>query len=272
MKLCLVPRLAVVLLLAKPGLVASARSGEADEQARAAELARKLQNPVAALISVPVQNNWDFGIGSESAMKYTANIQPVVPIALNDTWNVISRTILPVIYAESPVADGDDRFGLGDTLQSLFFSPKAPTRGGWIWGAGPALLFPTGTDGLSGDKWAAGPTAVVLKQDQGFTYGLLANHLWDFAGNGDARVNATYLQPFASYTTARFTTFGLATESTYDWTNSQWTVPIVPSVSQLLKVGKQPISLALGFKYYADAPSGGPDWGLRFAVTLLFPK
>lgn len=249
-----------------------AQEAATDDKAKAAELAKKLQNPVAALISVPIQNNWDFGCGSANAMRYTANVQPVIPITLNQDWNVISRTIVPIIYAESPATGGDSKFGFGDTLQSIFFSPSAPTRGGWIWGAGPALLLPTGTDGMSGHEWALGPTAVVLKQDSGFTYGALVNHLWSVGGNGPSDVNATFLQPFVSFTTKKSTTFGFATESTYDWQNHQWTVPLVGSVSQLLKVGKQPISLALGVKYYAEKPSGGPDWGVRFAVTFLFPK
>jgi hypothetical protein len=113
----------------------------------------------------------------------------------------------------------------------------------------------------------------MLKQENGWTYGALANHLWSVAGQGSTPdVNATFLQPFVSYTTKTFTTFGLNTESTYDWANSQWTVPLNASVSQLLKVGKQPMQFSLGAKYFAEGPSGGPDWGLRFSVTFLFPK
>jgi len=242
------------------------------EKAQAAELAKKLQNPVASLISAPIQNNWDFGIGPAQAMRYTANIQPVIPFSLGQDWNLITRTILPTIYAESPTVGGSDNFGLGDVLQSFFFSPKEPV-GGWIMGAGPALLYPTATDGaLGAGKWGAGPTFVVLQQSQGFTYGVLANHLWSYAGWGAQNVNASFLQPFISYTTKTYTTFGLNTESTYDWSNHQWTVPVNLSVSQLLKIGMQPVSFALGGKYYADGPSGGPEWGLRVTVTLLFPK
>lgn len=239
----------------------------------AAELAKKLQNPIASLISVPFQNNWDFGIGSANAMRYTLNVQPVIPFSLTPDWNLITRTILPIIYAESPVAGGDNKFGLGDVVQSFFFSPKAPTSGGWIWGVGPVLLYPSATDeALGAGKWGAGPTAVVLKQNSGWTYGMLANHLWSYAGWKDRSVNATFLQPFVSYTTKTYTTFGLNTESTYDWTNSQWTVPLNLTVSQLLKLGKQPIQFQLGGRYYLDRPTGGPDWGIRFGVTLLFPK
>jgi hypothetical protein len=263
------------LTLAPADAASSGGAGAGDdEKAKAAELAKKLSNPVASLISVPIQNNWDFGYGSANAMRYTANIQPVIPFSISEDWNVITRTILPVIYAEGTTNGASSKFGLGDIVQSFFFSPKAPTSGGWIWGAGPVLLYPTATDDALGtDKFGLGPTAVLLKQQNGWTYGVLANHLWSVAGeSGRADVNATFLQPFVSFTTKTFTTFGLNTESSYDWDNRQWTVPLNVSVSQLLKVGKQPIQFALGAKYYAEKPSGGPDWGLRFSVTFLFPK
>jgi len=239
----------------------------------AAELAKKLQNPVASLISVPMQSNWDFGIGSANAMRYTLNVQPVIPFSLNEEWNLITRTIIPVIHAESPVAGGDSAGGLGDIVQSFFFSPKEPV-GGWILAAGPVALWPTATDGaLGAGKWGAGPTVLALRQEHGWTYGLLANHLWSYAGQSDrAEVNATFLQPFVSYTTKKQTTFGINTESTYDWQNSQWTVPINLAVSQLLKLGGQPMQFQLGGRVYAERPDGGPDWGLRFTVTFLFPK
>jgi hypothetical protein len=263
-----------------------AQEAATDDKAATAELAKKLANPVASLISVPIQNNWDFGIGPANAMRYTANIQPVIPFSLNEDWNLITRTILPVIYAESPVQGGSDKSGLGDLVQSFFFSPKAPV-GGWILAAGPVALWPTATDRALGfGKWGAGPTALALQQKNGWTYGLLANHLWSYATAGrytassagdasdgsDAQVNATFIQPFVSHTTKTYTTFGLNTESTYDWSHSQWTVPINMTVSQLLKIGKQPVQFSLGVRYYAEKPSGGPDWGLRFAVTFLFPK
>lgn len=243
-----------------------------DEKAKAAELAKKLQNPVASLISVPIQNNFDFGYGPANAMRYTVNVQPVIPFSLGQDWNLITRTIVPTIYAEATGPGDRDKFGLGDVLQSFFFSPKEPV-GGWIMGAGPALLYPTATDRLlGGGQWAAGPTFVVLQQSKGFTYGVLANHLWDYAGWGGTPVNATFVQPFVSYTTKTFTTFGLNTESTYDWQAHQWSVPLNLTVSQLVKMGKQPVQFALGGKYYAAGPQGGPDWGLRFTVTFLFPK
>jgi len=243
-------------------------SGESSEQ-----LAMKLQNPVANLISVPFQNNWDFGIGSTDAMQYKVNVQPVIPFSIGDDWNLITRTILPIIHAESPVAGGADVSGLSDIVQSFFFSPKAPV-GGWIMGAGPVFLYLSASDDkLSAKKWGAGPTAVLLKQDSGWTYGLLSNHIESFAGTSTRQdVSATFLQPILSYTTKTYTTFGLNSESTYDWQNSQWTVPVNATVSQLVKLGKQPVQFQIGGRYYPEKPNGGADWGVRFAVTLLFPK
>ncbi len=265
------------LAQSEPAPAATASSGgsaEVDPKAQAAELAKKLQNPIASLISLPIQNNFDWGAGPDGdGFQYKVNIQPVIPLALSDDWNLITRTIVPIVYQENIVGTSSQS-GLADTMESLFFSPTKPAPGGWIWGAGPAFLLPTATDDLLGaEKWGAGPTAVVLKQTKGWTYGVLANHIWSFAGeDGRADVNATFLQPFVSYTTKTVTTFSLNTESTYDWQGHEWTVPVNITVQQLLKVGKQLVALQLGYRYYAEKPDGGPDWGLRFGVTFLFPK
>lgn len=143
-----------------------------------------------------------------------------------------------------------------------------------IWGAGPIFLFPSATDDLLGtEKFGVGPTAVFLKQAKGWTFGLLANHLWSVAGNDErAYVNASYVQPFITYITSTKTTFALNTEASYDWNSTQWTLPINLTVSQMVKIGGRPMQFALGGKYYAAGPDGKPDWGLRFGVVLLFPK
>jgi hypothetical protein len=237
-------------------------------------LAQKLQNPVASLISVPIQNNWDFGIGTTDAMRYTANIQPVIPFKLNGDLNLITRTIVPIIHAESPVAGGDSISGMGDIVQSFFLSPAKPTASGIIWGAGPVFLYPSATDDRLGtEKFGLGPTTVLLRQQGSWTYGGLVNHIWSVTGNKQrADVSATFLNPFLSYTTSKQTTYSLSTESTYDWENTQWIVPIQAGVSQLVMFGTQPVQFSGSARYYAEAPKGGSDWGLRFSVTLLFPK
>ena len=240
--------------------------------AQEADLAKQLANPISSLISLPIQSNLDFGIGPGDGTRSYTNIQPVIPFGLNEDWNVISRTILPVIDVEGTLpGDSGDASGLGDITQSFFFSPQESDV---IWGVGPVLLIPSATDSqLGSEKWGAGPTAVALQQHGPWTYGILANHVWDFAGD-DSRdsINATFLQPFVSYITPTKTTFSLAFESTYDWQHSQWNAPLNLTVSQLAKIGGQPVQFFAGARYYVDKPAGGSEWGLRFGLTFLFPR
>jgi hypothetical protein len=239
------------------------------------ELAKKLSNPIASLISVPFQFNYDSGYGPNDGDKAYVNVQPVIPITVNDDWNLISRTILPIAWQDDIAGPSGDQFGLGDITQSLFLSPAKPTENGIIWGAGPVFLFPTATDDLlGGEKWGAGPTAVVLKQFDGWTVGMLANHIWSFAGDGDrSDISSTFLQPFVSYTTKDAWTFSLNTESSYNWEAEEWSVPLNLTVAKLVVIEKQPISLTAGLRYWAESPDNGPDGlGFRTAITFLFPK
>lgn len=240
------------------------------------EMAKQLANPIAALISLPFQLNYDRGFahtsGSDSN-KWTLNVQPVAPFSISDDWNLISRTIVPLIRTDNlPLGSGING-GVGDIVQSAFFSPKAPTESGWIWGAGPVFLIPTGSD-VSADTWGVGPTAVALKQDGPLTYGALANHIWSTGGDYD--ISNTFVQPFFTYTTKGAMSVTLMTETTYNWEASdgnEWTVPLFLVVTQVGKIGNQLISYGAGVKYYADSPDGGPDgWGARFVFTMMFPK
>ena len=217
--------LVVLVVLVIPAI------GDGQEQGGAADLAKQLQNPVADLISVPLQSNLDFGVGRPDGFRYTLNVQPVIPLSISREWNLISRTIFPVIYQNDTLPGGGrDQFGSGDTVQSFFLSPKAPFR-------------------------------------------VLANHIWSFAGDDDrADVSQTFLQPFLSYTFSNAVTLTAQTESTYDWTIEQWTVPIALGVSKVVTIGSLPVSLALFARYWADGPSSAPEWGLRFVVTFLVPK
>jgi hypothetical protein len=240
------------------------------------ELTRQLSNPVAALISVPIQFNYDSNIGpARDGERTTLNIQPVIPIEINDDWNLISRTILPVVFQSDIFPGAGSQSGTGDVLASAFFSPKAPTAGGWIWGAGPALLIPTGSSRLlTTEKWGMGPTGVMLKQQNGWTYGALVNHIWSFAGNGNrADISSTFLQPFLAYATPTAWTFGINAESSYDWKNAQWSVPLNLSVSKVTRFGTQLVSVGGGLRYWVESPDSGPhDIGFRVVATLLFPK
>lgn len=240
-----------------------------------AELTRKSLNPVADVISFPMQLNQDHGIGPDDDLRRTwLNFQPVIPAELTKDTNVVIRTIVPIVKTESPESGGEAESGMGDILQSFFISPIQPING-WIMGFGPAFLYPSARKhDLGSQKWCAGPTGVMLRQEHGFTYGMLFNHIWSFAGNENRdNVSASFLQPFLGYTTGTFTTLLVNTESTYDWKNSQWTVPVNIMLNQMLKLpGGQPFSLQVGYRTYTETPDYGPDWGLRFSLTFLFPR
>jgi hypothetical protein len=202
---------------------------------------------------------------------------------------VIVRTILPIVSQhdlfyfanlpkDSPLQPQNrSQDGLSDTTQSFFFSPKKPGPFGLIWGIGPAFLYPTGTHPLlDTGTFSIGPTVVVLEQMGGLTAGALMNQLWSvIISEHRSSVSQMFLQPFVAYTTKTHTTFTLSTESTANWNASsedgKWTVPVIFQISQILKIGKQPISIQIGGKYYADSPRYGPDWGVRLNITLLYP-
>lgn len=248
----------------------------ASAQAQDADTAQKLANPIADLISVPFQLNYDEGFGPDGdGSRTTLNIQPVYPFRLNEDWNLISRTILPVIWQED-VVPGTDQTGLGDTLQSFFLSPRdAGSYGGLIWGAGLAVGLPTATDdALGSEKWTAGPTATALRVDGPFTYGALFNHVWSFAGDDDRRdVNQSFLQPFVSYTSPAAITLTASAETVYDWESDSWAVPVNLIAARLVNIGDQPVSLQAGLRYWAESPAGGPDdLAFRLGMTFLFPR
>ncbi len=268
-----VARTLVAFLCLTVSLGAVAQGTASDSQEVKGEVAKKLNNAIADLTSVPFQNNWDYGIGPANAQHYQLNFQPVIPFHLSEDWNLISRTIVPIHSLQSPIPGGSTTSGLGDITQSLFLVPRSKTAHGWMWGVGPVLLYPTAShDELGTGKWAAGPTFIVIKQDaHGFTYGMLVNQLWSFAGWGTSAVNMLFLQPGFGYTVKKtYTTLAADTETSYDWKKEQWTVPINVYLTQVLKVKSQIFSVQFGYRYYAHKPEGGPNHGLRATLTLVF--
>jgi hypothetical protein len=236
------------------------------------ELANKLSNPVSSLISVPLQFNYDCCFGPKNADRVVLNIQPVIPFGLSGDWNMIVRTILPVVEQQETAPGVGAHFGLGDTTQSFFFSPT-PAPGGIIWGAGPVFLWPTATDDVIGSrKWGAGPTLIVLKQDSGWTYGMLANHIWSYSGDSShPNLSNTALQPFVGYTWPDTTGLSFNSEAAYNWESKEWSAPLNLMLSHIYKFGSQPISFQVGARYYPVTFDDGPRWGLRFSAVFLFP-
>jgi len=261
------------------------------------QLAQELTNPVASLIQVPFQNNFDFGGGrNNDAFRYTLNVQPVIPFTLNNDWNLITRAVIP--FASWDGVFPHPESGFGDIVQSFFLSPSRPTSSGVIWGVGPVFLYPSATNSFfAGRQWGAGPTGVILQLNGLWTYGILANHIWSLTNvpsptspratlstseteeliaegpttQGRWRISATFLQPFLSYTFPTHTTVFVSSESQYNWTTRQWTVPINVGANQLLKVAGQIIQIGGLVRVYAERPTGGPDWGLQFRVTWVLP-
>ena len=237
-----------------------------------ADLAQELSNPIADLITIPVQMNYDRGIGPEDdGWKLQTNIQPVIPFQLNDSWNLITRTIVPVIYQDDIFPESGSDFGLGDINMSLFFSPKKPTSGGILWGIGPVLLFPSATESLlGGKKWGAGPALVALTMRGPWTVGMLANHIWSYAGDSDRQdISNTFMQPFVAYTWPSAWTFSVQSETTYNWETEKWSVPINVAISKLVRWGRLPVSLQGGVGYWLESPDSGPE-GFRFRIQANF--
>ena len=234
------------------------------------ELAKQTQNPVASLISVPLQGNWDFGLGDRETTGTTLNIQPVMPFGISKSTNVILRVIMPMTSQPGP--NGTRLNGISDVLTTAFFSPTA--SGTIIWGAGPAILLPTATNSSLGtEKFGLGPSVVALIQPGKWTVGALFNHLWSLSGANDrSDVNQTYLQPFANYNLGGGLAVGVSAEATGNWeADEHWTMPILFSVSKVTLLGKRPVSFSAAAGPTVS-PAGSADWRFRLVATFLFPR
>ena len=237
-------------------------------------IAKKLNNPIAALISAPFQSNFDYGLGpKQDGFRYTLDVQPVVPFTLSSNLNLISRTVLPVIHQRSASVENTTQTGLGDTTQSFWLSPERSKP--FVWGLGPVFAIPTGTNGSLGSrKLSIGPTVIALKQGGGYTVGVLAFHVWSVAGSSTHQsVSLTFLQPFFAYTTKNSWTFGINTESSYDSVGGVWSVPIHPTLSKVARLGGHPVSVGAALRCWGTSPTDGPkSCGFRLQVTPVFPR
>jgi hypothetical protein len=238
------------------------------------DLAKASQNPVADLISLPLQYNTNFGVGPYDHTQHVLNIQPVIPIHLNEDWNLITRAIMPIIHQPRMGPGLGPETGLGDLQLTGFLSPAKP--GKLIWGVGPVLRFPTATDDLLGsEKWSAGPSAVLLRTHGPWVFGGLVQNVWSFGGDSDrADVNEFLLQPFVNYNLPKGWYLSTAPNITANWKadgDSVWTVPLGGGVGKVFKIGKQPVNVSLRTYYNAVRPDNGPEWTAQLQLTLLFP-
>lgn len=258
-----------VLLL--PLAAAKARAAEESET----ELAKKTQNPVADLISLPLQNNMNGGIGPNNRMQNVLNVQPVIPISLNSEWNLITRTIMPIIAQPKLNTTSEDTWGLGDVNVTAFLSPA--NSGSFMWGVGPSIQLATGTHDATGTRqWAAGPSVVALTMQGPWVIGGLVQQVWSFAGNSDRRsLSQALVQPFINYNLPNGWYLTMSPIITADWeaTNgNKWLVPVGGGAGKVFRIGKLPFNANVG--YYANVvrPDPGPDWTVRLQIALLLPK
>ncbi len=235
------------------------------------ELAKQTQNPVASLISVPFQGNWDFGLGDRDATGTLLNIQPVMPFGVNNSTNLILRVIMPMTSQPGP---GDARInGLGDVVATAFFSPQK--SGSIIWGAGPVFLLPAATNAsLGSEKFGIGPSVVALAQPGQWTVGALFNHIWSVSGANDRDdVNSTFLQPFVNYNLGGGLSVGVSSEASANWeADDTWTAPVLFNVSKVTRLGKRPVSFAFAAGPTIASSEAAASWRFRLAVTFLFPR
>jgi len=224
------------------------------------------------LISVPFQNNTNFNFGPREKTQNVLNIQPVVPFGVTEDWNLITRTIVPVISQPAFTPSQDRENGLGDTVFSAFLSPR--DSGQWIWGAGPALLLPTSTDDrLGAGEWGAGPSAVFLTMRGPWVVGSLFSNVWSFTDDKD--VNLFTWQPFVNYNMDGGWYLTSSPIVTANWeadSDDTWTVPFGGGIGKVFRIGNQPMNVSAASYYNVEKPDFGADWQMRLQIQFLFPK
>jgi len=264
----------VMLLFIGHAAKAQQQATSGQTQDDIAKLQKAVQNPVADLISLPFQNNFNFNTGSKDKTVHILNIQPIIPFRLNEDWMLITRTIIPIINQPSLFPGTESEWGLGDINPTFFFAPAKP--GEWIWGIGPTFTLPTATDSeLGSGKWSAGPAVVLARMQDPWVYGFVTNNQWSFAGWGDHKFNQFLLQPFVNYNLPKGWYVCSSPMITANWeadSGDEWTVPLGGGFGRLFKIGKLPVNAQIQAFGNVIRPDYGSDWQLRFQLQLLFPK
>lgn len=243
----------------------------------AEDLAKIAQNPVGNMISLPFQNNTNFNYGPEKGTQDIVNIQPVIPISISPDWNVITRTIVPVVWMPALGPNAGATSGLGDIQFTAFLSPASP--GEWIWGAGPIVQLPTNSREELGNKnWGLGPSAVVLHIAKGspWVYGALVNNVWSLTSDKQGgSFNNGLIQPFVNYNFEGGTYLTSAPVLTVNWkaeNSQQWTLPLGGGVGKIFHIGKLPVNAQVSAYYNVVRPDYGANWQVRAQMQFMFPK
>jgi len=238
------------------------------------EIAKTLENPISTLVRVPIRLDYNRNIGiKDEGHSFTLNIYPVIPFSLNKNWTIVTRTSFAITHQKEIYPDSGTQNGLEDIDSSIFIAPNKPSIAGTKFGFGPIISIPTATDKLLGSgKWGLGPTIIFIKQDNAWTYGIRANHLWSVAGDNDReRVCSSLLQPMLSYTTTSAISFSLKSETKYDWVAKNWTVPINLLISRVSKINGKRIKASIGLRYWAKTTDSSPEgFGVRTQITFMF--
>jgi hypothetical protein len=259
-----------------PLVVLASAATSAHAELSAEELAKLAQNPVGNLISVPFQNNTNFNVGPQDGTQNILNIQPVIPVSINSEWNIITRTIIPVISMPALSPTGERVNGVGDIQFTGFLSPAQP--GKWIWGVGAVAQLPTNSDEKLGNKnWGLGPTAVVLHIDKGspWVYGVLVNNIWSVSSGGrGGSYNNGLIQPFLNYNFPQGFYLTSAPIATVAWEadGEKWTVPLGGGIGKIFHLGKLPVNTQLSGYYNVVRPDDAANWQVRLQVQFMFPK
>jgi len=239
-----------------------------------AELAKAAQNPIANMISLPLQNNTNIGIGLDDENQNILNIQPVWPFTVNDDWNIITRTILPVISQPDILTNEGRVNGIGDVNSTAFLSPS--NSGPIIWGVGPTFLLPTASDDtLGADKWAVGVSTIFLTMPGNWVVGSLFSNIWSVGGSGKQDINSFTLQYFVNYNLPNSWYLTSAPIITANWeadSDNRWTIPLGGGVGKIFKIGKQPVNTQVSAYKNIESPEFGGEWQIRLQLQFLFPK
>ena len=272
----------------QPGTAQKAQLSSAPAAADSAgDLAKATQNPVASLISVPIQNNSNFAVGPHNRTQNVLNIQPVIPAHLSENWMLISRIIQPIVWQPTATANAGGQYGFGDMNPTFFLSPANP--GKLIWGLGPAIVLPTATSTVLGQgKLSFGPSIVALVQPGHWTLGFLVNNVWSVAGSSHRpSVNQMTLQYFITYNLKKGWNINTGPIVAANWhnqasgdaangddttTGGRWTIPFGGGVGRIMRLGPQPVNLSANFYGNAVHPPGASSWGMRLQIALLYPK